>query len=97
MSNFEAILTQDSETIVALATPHGRGGIAVIRVSGSNIHRIATQLLGHVPKKDMQNIFHFYRKMEILSTKALFYIFLRQILLQVKMFSSCKVMGGLSL
>jgi tRNA modification GTPase len=51
VSNFEAILTQDSETIVALATPHGRGGIAVIRVSGSNIQRIATQLLGHVPKK----------------------------------------------
>ena len=51
MNNFEATLDQDRETIVALATPHGRGGIAVIRVSGSTIQRIATQLLGRVPKK----------------------------------------------
>ncbi len=51
MNNFEVTLDQNSETIVALATPHGRGGIAVIRVSGSNIQHIATQLLGRVPKK----------------------------------------------
>jgi tRNA modification GTPase len=52
VNNFEAILDQDNiETIVALATPHGRGGVAVIRVSGSNIQRIATQLLGRMPKK----------------------------------------------
>jgi len=51
LNNFEATLDQDRETIVALATPHGRGGIAVIRVSGSTIQRIATQLLGRVPKK----------------------------------------------
>ena len=51
MNNFEATLKSDNETIVALATPHGRGGIAVIRVSGSNIQHIAIQLLGRVPKK----------------------------------------------
>lgn len=51
MNNFEATLDQDRETIVALATPHGRGGIAVIRVSGSNIQRIVIQLLGRMPKK----------------------------------------------
>jgi tRNA modification GTPase len=52
VNNFEATLDKDnSETIAALATPHGRGGVAVIRVSGSNIQRIATQLLGRVPKK----------------------------------------------
>lgn len=51
MNKFEATLTRNSETIVALATPSGRGGVAVIRVSGSNIQPIALQLLGRVPKK----------------------------------------------
>lgn len=51
MNNFEKSIDQNSETIVALATPHGRGGVAVIRVSGSNIQPIAKQLLGRVPKK----------------------------------------------
>ncbi|TLY48534.1 MAG: tRNA uridine-5-carboxymethylaminomethyl(34) synthesis GTPase MnmE [Gammaproteobacteria bacterium] len=50
MNNFEATLTI-RETIVALATPSGRGGIAVIRVSGSNIQSIVLQLLGRIPKK----------------------------------------------
>lgn len=49
--NFEVIGKDNSETIVALATPYGRGGVAVIRVSGSNIQHISTQLLGRVPKK----------------------------------------------
>ena len=51
MNNFEATLNKSSETIVALATPYGRGGVAVIRISGPNIQAIVTQLLGHVPKK----------------------------------------------
>lgn len=51
MNNSEATPNSDNETIVALATPHGRGGIAVIRVSGSNIQHIAIQLLGRVPQK----------------------------------------------
>lgn len=50
MNNFEATLTI-RETIVALATPSGRGGVAVIRVSGSNIQSIVLQLLGRIPKK----------------------------------------------
>ncbi len=51
MNNFESTLTTNKETIVALATPPGRGGIAVIRVSGSNIQPIALKLLGRLPKK----------------------------------------------
>lgn len=51
MNNFEPTLTTNKETIVAVATPPGRGGIAVIRVSGSNIQPIALQLLGRLPKK----------------------------------------------
>jgi len=38
------------ETIVARGTPPGRGGIAVIRVSGPLVPEIAQRLLGKVPK-----------------------------------------------
>jgi len=37
------------DTIVAAATPPGRGGVAVVRVSGAAVPRIAEILLGHVP------------------------------------------------
>ena len=37
------------DTIVARGTPPGRGGIAVVRVSGSRVADIATALLGRLP------------------------------------------------
>jgi tRNA modification GTPase len=39
----------DTDTIAAIATPPGRGGIGVIRVSGPNVQHIARELLGRVP------------------------------------------------
>lgn len=39
----------DSDTIAAIATPPGRGGIGVVRVSGSRVIGIAQQLLGDLP------------------------------------------------
>lgn len=39
----------NTQTIVAAATPPGRGGVAVVRVSGPAVPQIATQLLGAVP------------------------------------------------
>lgn len=36
-------------TIVACATPPGRGGVAVVRVSGKAVRGIAAELLGEVP------------------------------------------------
>ena len=39
--------TQD--TIVAIATPPGRGGIGVVRVSGPEAHRIAQELTRRDP------------------------------------------------
>lgn len=36
-----------SDTIVAIATPPGRGGIGVIRLSGTDAHAIAKQLITH--------------------------------------------------
>lgn len=38
-----------ADTIVATASPPGRGGIGVVRISGPHAPRIATALLGHLP------------------------------------------------
>lgn len=39
----------DRDTIAAIATPAGRGAIAVVRVSGPGVAAIATTLLGQIP------------------------------------------------
>ena len=36
-----------TDTIVAIATPHGRGGIGVVRISGSDASDVARRLLAH--------------------------------------------------
>ena len=38
------------DTIVALATPPGTGGVGVVRMSGENVERIARAMLGSVPE-----------------------------------------------
>ena len=38
-----------SVTIAALATPPGRGGVGIVRVSGSNAGEIAANVLGRIP------------------------------------------------
>ena len=44
-----ATLSTDSDTIAAVATAAGRGGIGVVRVSGPGVIRIAHELLGGLP------------------------------------------------
>ena len=39
----------NTELIAAIATPLGRGGIGIIRLSGSNLPQLAEQLLGQLP------------------------------------------------
>jgi len=39
-----------TETIAAQATPSGRGGVGIIRISGPAARQIATTLLGHCPR-----------------------------------------------
>jgi len=39
-----------TDTIAAIATPIGKGGVGIIRVSGPNAANIATTLIGFVPK-----------------------------------------------
>ncbi len=40
---------RDIETIVAQATPPGRGGVGIVRVSGASSQKIAKQIIGKVP------------------------------------------------
>ena len=42
-------ITRTSDTIVARATPPGRGGVAIVRVSGPAVPEIAHRLLGELP------------------------------------------------
>ena len=38
------------DTIAAIATPPGKGGIGVVRVSGPRASKVAQSLIGHIPK-----------------------------------------------
>lgn len=40
----------NAEVICAIATPPGRGGIGVVRISGSNLDAIAAGLIGNLPR-----------------------------------------------
>lgn len=40
----------EQETITAIATPPGYGGVGIIRVSGPGVRRICTEILGVVPE-----------------------------------------------
>ncbi|MFY9314289.1 MAG: tRNA uridine-5-carboxymethylaminomethyl(34) synthesis GTPase MnmE [Burkholderiales bacterium] len=44
----EPVIVRD--TIAALATPPGRGGIGIVRVSGPEVQRIAAKVLGRLPQ-----------------------------------------------
>src|SRR6185312_198434 len=46
----ESEMKNHTDTIVALATPPGRGGVAIVRVSGSLVATIAKQLLKKIPQ-----------------------------------------------
>jgi tRNA modification GTPase len=43
------MVQNDADTIVAEATPKGRGGVGVVRISGSKTFDIAEKILGRVP------------------------------------------------
>ncbi|MCW8886222.1 MAG: tRNA uridine-5-carboxymethylaminomethyl(34) synthesis GTPase MnmE [Motiliproteus sp.] len=40
----------DTDTIAALATPPGRGGVGIVRISGNRCQAVAETLLGQLPK-----------------------------------------------
>ena len=42
---------RNTDIIAAIATPPGRGGIGVVRISGKDLQQMAQEVLGHIPKK----------------------------------------------
>lgn len=44
------MLPQNADTIAAIATAQGRGGVGVIRISGHNAQNIAKAILGNLPQ-----------------------------------------------
>lgn len=54
------MFTPPTDTIAAVATPAGRGGLGVIRVSGNLTTHIAKQLLGTLPAPRHAHFAHFH-------------------------------------
>lgn len=49
-----------NDTIAAIATPPGRGGVGIIRVSGPDVKKIAKTILGRVPATRVAEYLPFY-------------------------------------
>ncbi|MBU6469066.1 MAG: tRNA uridine-5-carboxymethylaminomethyl(34) synthesis GTPase MnmE [Gammaproteobacteria bacterium] len=64
-----------TDTIVAIATPPGRGGVGIVRASGPAVRAIATTLFGRVPSPRRAEFKHFAdsRGAELDSGLALFF------------------------
>jgi len=56
------VSTQHSDTIAALATPPGKGGIGIIRVSGPNVGAVAHRVLGKLPAPRYAEYLPFQRR-----------------------------------
>ncbi|WP_338065997.1 tRNA uridine-5-carboxymethylaminomethyl(34) synthesis GTPase MnmE [Ectothiorhodosinus mongolicus] len=54
----ERLINRD--TIVAIATPPGRGGVGIIRVSGPHVGHVAITVLGKLPTPRMALLSHFW-------------------------------------
>jgi tRNA modification GTPase len=54
--------TNTIDTIVAQATPSGRAGIGIIRVSGPKVKKIAKKIIGRVPKPHYASFTSFLNK-----------------------------------
>lgn len=67
------------DTIAAIATPQGRGGIGVIRISGEAVPALLTPLLGKIPEPRYASFGGFSISMAKRSIKASPFIFQRHI------------------
>lgn len=54
------------DTIAAIATPPGKGGIAIIRISGPEVKSISMKILGSVPKPRQASFTRFLMDSEII-------------------------------
>jgi tRNA modification GTPase len=51
---------ENADTIAAVATPPGRGGIGVVRVSGKNIKSLVLKVIGYVPEPRYASLGKFF-------------------------------------
>ena len=54
-----------SDTIVAVATPHGFGGISVVRISGPNSKKIIDKVIFHGFQPLGKKLFSFYKQSDV--------------------------------
>lgn len=74
LSMSELEIREYSDTIVAQATPSGRGGVGIIRISGPNVKVIAKKMLVRIPEPRMAQYGDFLsRSGEILDTGLALY------------------------
>jgi len=52
-------LVTSNDTIAAIATPPGRGGIGIVRISGTNLESLARGILGKLPDPRHAGLFSF--------------------------------------
>ena len=54
------VISRNQETIAAIATPPGRGGVGIVRISGPLAGRIAQQICTALPEPRRAALHHFY-------------------------------------
>lgn len=81
-----------NDTIVAQATPPGRGGVGIVRVSGPATKAIAEAMLGHCPPLVKPNTYPLKIPKASFSMKGSPCFSLDQIPSPVKTFSNSRVM-----
>jgi tRNA modification GTPase len=55
-------MPSDTDTIAAVATASGRGGVGIVRISGPAVPAIAQQLLGRLPRPRLADLYNFSDK-----------------------------------
>ncbi len=78
------------DTIVAAATPPGRGGVGVVRVSGPKVPEIAATLVGELPQPRHATLSRFLDKTGEPIDVGLVLFFPDRIPIPVNTSSSCK-------
>jgi tRNA modification GTPase len=56
----QAVVSAPAETIAAIATAQGRGGVGVIRISGRDLLGLAQRLSGRQPKPRLATLANFH-------------------------------------
>ncbi len=83
----------DNDTIVAQATPPGRGGVGILRISGFKAREVAETVLGKLPKPRYADYLPFKDADGSVLIRGLRYGSLARTRSPAKMCWNCKVMA----